>query len=117
MGGLEKPLGIKVTGVAPGLVRTPLLLENPDKLKMVDQERDLWVTPEEVAEGMLRCMESGELPGGTILEIGAGVTRKVEAFNDPGPFERPGMSASNTQTTVDEVFEWLRQEGWGKPEM
>ncbi|KAJ7330369.1 NAD-dependent 15-hydroxyprostaglandin dehydrogenase [Mycena albidolilacea] len=114
MGGLEKPLGIKVTGVAPGVVKTPLFLENPDKLKSVDQERDIWVTPEEVAEGMLRCMESEELPGGTILEIGAGVTRKVEAFNDPGPLERPGMTSSNMQVKIDEVFEWLAKEGWGK---
>ncbi|KAJ7826000.1 hypothetical protein B0H14DRAFT_2818830 [Mycena olivaceomarginata] len=60
---------------------------------------------QEVAEGMLRCMESEELAGGTILEIGAGVTRKVEAFNDPGPFRGPGISSSNIQVKIDEVFE------------
>jgi NAD(P)-dependent dehydrogenase (short-subunit alcohol dehydrogenase family) len=78
MGGLKKLFGIKVTGVAPGVVKTPLFQANPDRLKSVDQEQDIWVALEEVAEGMLRCMESEGPTGGTILEIGAGATRKVE---------------------------------------
>ncbi|KAJ7826020.1 NAD-dependent 15-hydroxyprostaglandin dehydrogenase [Mycena olivaceomarginata] len=114
MGGLEKLLGIKVTSVAPGVVKMLLFLENSDKLKSVDQEQDIWVTLEEVAEGMLQCMEREELLGGTILEIGAGITRKVETLNDPGPLEQPGMMLSNMQVKIDEVFEWLGQEGWGK---
>jgi NAD(P)-dependent dehydrogenase (short-subunit alcohol dehydrogenase family) len=114
MAQLEDKLGIKVTGVAPGVVKTPLFLENEDKLKMVDQEKDLWVTPEEVAEGMLRCVEDGSLVGGTILEVGAGCTREVKAFNDPGPMGRPGMQVSHAHEKVDEVFTWLEAPQWGK---
>ena len=50
---LESRLNIRVTGVAPGLVKTPLFLENPDKLCLIDQEKDTWVTPDEVAEAMI----------------------------------------------------------------
>lgn len=107
-------MGIKVTGVAPGIVKTPLFLDHPEKLKMLDQEKDTWVLPEEVAEGMLRCVEDPELPGGTILEIGHECTRKVEAFNDPGPMGRPGMLSSNHKEKVEETFGYLAKEGWGK---
>jgi NAD(P)-dependent dehydrogenase (short-subunit alcohol dehydrogenase family) len=85
MGDLDEKLGIKVSAVAPGLVRTPLITENLEKAQMVNFDKDPYITPDEVAEALYRLCCEDELKGGTILEVAAaGKTRKVEAFNDPG---------------------------------
>ncbi|PQE08501.1 hypothetical protein CJF30_00005366 [Rutstroemia sp. NJR-2017a BBW] len=76
---------VRVSTVAPGLIRTPLWTDHPEKMKFIPDEEDAgWVTPEFVAEVMLSLIEKEEYPGGTILEVGKGV-REVAAFNDPGP--------------------------------
>ena len=61
---------------------------------------------------MLRCLEDDDLGGGTILEVGARQTRRVEAFNDPGP-SGPGHTVSNGKEREKAVFEWLAEEKWG----
>jgi len=113
LGDLDAQLGIRVNGVAPGIIKTPLWTEHPEKLKFLDESRDEWATPEEVAEAMVRCLEEDDLGGGTILEVGARQTRKVAVFNDPGP-SGPGHSASRLKENSSEVFGWLGKEGWGK---
>jgi 3-hydroxybutyrate dehydrogenase len=75
---------VRVSAVAPGLIRTPLWTDHPEKMKFIPEEDAGWVTPEFVAEVMLSLIEKEEYPGGTILEVGKGV-REVTAFNDPGP--------------------------------
>jgi NAD(P)-dependent dehydrogenase (short-subunit alcohol dehydrogenase family) len=77
---LEPRFGIRVNGVAPGVIKTPLWTEAPEKLVFVDQDKDEWASAEEVAEAMLRCLEEEELVGGTILEVGKEQTRRVEAL-------------------------------------
>ena len=62
---------------------------------------------------MLRCLVDEELVGGTILEVGKDQTRKVEAFNDPGPSGK-GHTVSNIAQSYEDVFGWLGKEGWGK---
>lgn len=113
LGSLEQTLGIRCNAVAPGVVRTPLFLDHPEKLKMVDESKDKWVTPESVAEAMVKLMEDEELVGGTILEVGADSQRIVPAFNNPGP-RGEGHSVSKRSILVEEVYEWLGTEGWGK---
>ena len=103
---------MRVNGVAPGVIKTPLWTEHPEKMKFLDEGRDEWATPEEVALGMLRCLEEGELGGGKILEIGAGQTRLVEALNDPGPSGK-GHTVSNLQEQYEEVYGLLGEKGWG----
>ncbi|KAL6711585.1 hypothetical protein ACN47E_004519 [Coniothyrium glycines] len=115
LGPLEQRTGIRVNGVAPGVVKTPLWTEHPEKLKFVDAGvggRDEWASSDEVAEAMLRCVEEDDLVGGTILEVGKGQTRRVEAVNDPGPSGR-GHTVSRLEEGYDEVFGWLEEEGWG----
>lgn len=112
LGPLEGEMSIRVNGVAPGLIKTPLWTEHPEKMTFLDLSKDAWATPEEVAEAMLRCLQEAELGGGTILEVGANQTRKVEALNDPGP-SGPGHTVSNVQEQYKEVYGWLGQEGWG----
>ena len=112
LGTLDAHLGIRVNGVAPGVIKTPLWTEHPEKMTFIDTAKDEWATPEEVADAMLRCLEEEDLAGGTILEVGAKQTRRVEALNDPGP-SGAGHTVSNLQEQYREVYEWLGKEGWG----
>jgi len=70
-------LGIRVNGVAPGVIKTPLWTDHPEKMKMVDENVDEWVLPEEVAEAMLRCCEDDAVVGGYVMEVLKGKTRNV----------------------------------------
>ncbi|KAK2029761.1 short chain dehydrogenase [Colletotrichum zoysiae] len=107
---LEQTDGIRVNAVAPGVVRTPLWTDNPEKLVNLDVIQDGWVTPQEVAEAMLRCVTEDSLAGGSILEVGKDRTRLVQAFNDPGPDRDPknGLVARNVSKGTDMVFSWLK---------
>ncbi|KIW04608.1 uncharacterized protein PV09_04356 [Verruconis gallopava] len=113
MGGLEAPLGIRVNCVAPGIVRTPLWLDHAEKLKIIDEETDTWVTPEEVAEQMIRLLEDPELPGGTILEVAHQKSRIVPPFMNPGP-SGVGLSTSRADQAEAETLQQVTAPGWGK---
>ncbi|KAH7392406.1 hypothetical protein DE146DRAFT_662398 [Phaeosphaeria sp. MPI-PUGE-AT-0046c] len=109
---LEPEFGIRVNGVAPGIIKTPLWTEHPEKMTFLDEEKDAWATPEEVAEAMRRCLEDADVGGGKVVEVGAGQTRFVEALMDPGPSGK-GHTASNGLKQYEEVYECLGEEGWG----
>jgi len=128
---LDEKFGIRVTAVAPGLIKTPLWLEHPEKLKMFDQQQDVWVTPEEVGEVMLALVQQEEVSeiigdkeskgtlfpveGGTILEVSKTV-RAVNPFNDPGPSNRAGNTVANADAVENEIFDLLSTAGWGQNE-
>ncbi|KAI5196967.1 hypothetical protein E4T38_08217 [Aureobasidium subglaciale] len=77
---------VMISSVAgEGIIKTPLWTDNPDKMKYFDETKDLWATPEEVAETLLTLVENEDMVGGTILEVGHEVTRNVPMFNNPGP--------------------------------
>jgi 3-hydroxybutyrate dehydrogenase len=99
---------IRVNAVAPGVIRTPLWMENKDKLKMIDENADEWVSPEEVAQVMLDLVEKEENVGGTVLEVGKGRVRRVEAVNDPGP-EGSGLTVSNWESEASEIWGRLEE--------
>lgn len=104
---LEQRYGIKAVAVAPGVVRTELWTEHPEKNKMLTED-DAWVTPEEVAKVMLDLVQESKYPGGTILESAAGVTRTVE-IDSPLP-SAAGTSVSNEEAVLNDVFAILDKE-------
>ncbi|UPX09358.1 uncharacterized protein EKO05_0000048 [Ascochyta rabiei] len=113
---LDTRFGIRVNGVAPGVIKTPLWTEHPEKLQFISSDADEWATPEEVAEAMLRCLVDEALPGGSILEVGKEQTRKVEALNDPGP-SGAGHTVSHLEGKYEEVYGLLERRGWGKSKL
>ncbi|VUC29421.1 unnamed protein product [Clonostachys rosea] len=124
---LEPEYGIRVAAVAPGIMRTPMYLENPDKLASIDMQKDSWLEPAQVAEVMLGLIERNiigsrigdynsdtqtiPITGGTILEVAGGEIRAVAPYNDPGP-TGPGALASNIGTLEGEIKGTLKK-GWG----
>lgn len=108
---LEPQHSIRVNAVAPGIVRTPIWLEHPEKLRMLDEAKDAWVTPEEVADAMVELVEDKEYVGGTILEVGHGQRRVVPQFNNPGP-SGAGHAVSNVADTIGDVWGMLKGKAW-----
>ncbi|KAJ8098062.1 hypothetical protein POJ06DRAFT_283333 [Lipomyces tetrasporus] len=128
---LDEKLGIRVAAVAPGVIKTPLWTEHPEKLKGVENS-DQWVTPEAVAEVMLALVERSEIvgadigfessterievKGGLVVEVSAGTIREVQTYNDPGP-SGPGNTIGGLNKLEDDAFSLLEQKGWGKSQL
>ena len=106
-------LGIRVNGVAPGIIKTPIWTDHPEKLILLDEKQDDWASSEEVAVAMLKMLQDDTMVGGTILEVGHNQTRVVQALNDPGP-SGSGHTVSGMMAGYKEVFDWLGQDGWGE---
>ena len=134
---LSQRLGVRVTAVAPGVIKTPLWTENPDKLRLI-KDGDAWVTPEYVVETMVALVEDEEIQvsggeraigsgaqsgdsrggtrrvtvqGGMIVEVAKGTRRIVAQFNDPGP-SGEGNTVSGMGIAEEEIFGALKG-GWG----
>lgn len=53
-------INVRVTAVAPGVIKTPLWTENPEKMRLIAGS-DEWVTPEFVADAMTTLVEQDEI--------------------------------------------------------
>ncbi|KAH8160617.1 hypothetical protein CIB48_g7633 [Xylaria polymorpha] len=97
---LRDTAGIRVSAVAPGTVKTPLWTEAPDKKHLVENDGDLEILPETVAEAMSELCENPEYGNGMILEVMNDHRRVVSLFNaDPPPPKAADMPAFVTITT------------------
>lgn len=120
LGMLRDTAGIRVSAVAPGTVKvsipvtvspmlsdimliihqTPLWTEAPDKKHLVENDGDLEILPETVAEAMSELCENPEYGNGMILEVMNDHRRVVSLFNaDPPPPKAADMPAFVTITT------------------
>lgn len=121
---LSSSIGIRVAAVAPGVIKTPLWTEAPEKLRLVSKS-DTWVSPEEVAEcmGDLVCedeidvQESGwvelepkekvKVEGGMVVEVSAKGRRVVQQYMDPGPEGKKGNTVGYMVEETERLLERL----------
>ena len=131
-----------MTAVAPGVIKTPLWTDNPDKLRLIAAD-DAWVTPEFVADVMVSLVERETVrvsakpaglrgaateagsqrgggntrevavEGGMILEVAKRRVRVVEQFHDEGP-SGEGNTVGNKGIAETEIFDMLGSGRWGR---
>lgn len=131
MAELEESRHIRVAGVAPAIVRTPIWLDAEEKRRMIltaegDEQND-WTTPEEVAEVMFKLCTENQIAnskgdfipirGGSLIEVINEDVRDVPAFGN----EPPGTGTAGKGTSMANPVEaWkdmnaeVDKGGWGK---
>lgn len=107
---LEPAKNIRVSAVAPGIVKTPIWPS--ERLDWVDDKEDVWVTTEQVADVMIDIITNPQHVGGTVLEIGAENVRAVHTLNDPGP-QGAGFTLTKIAQGFNDVFPLL-EKNFGK---
>lgn len=101
--------GIRVVGVAPGIIKTPLYTDHPEARKFLNKD-DFALDPEEVAKGMVAVCLDPKYPPGTILEVADPDSyREVMMLNDPGPQGR-AILASGKQDAVSGVIALIEKD-------
>lgn len=110
MASLDKLAGIRVVGVAPGIIKTPLYFDHPEAERFLDKEKDFMLEPEHVAKAMLAVCVDSKYPAGTILEVTEIENwREVMLLNDPGPRGK-AVLASKKQDALADVIAILEQD-------
>lgn len=130
MANLQDLHGIRVACVMPGIVKTPLWLDHPDKRQILvsDGEAENWVYPQDVAKVMLALVKDNEMDtkirtgggpkvsfqGGSSIEVLCDFIRDVPLHNNPGPHASgaAGASLSDGTKLYKETLEALKP-GWG----
>ncbi|KEF52761.1 uncharacterized protein A1O9_11178 [Exophiala aquamarina CBS 119918] len=111
MASLDSLAGIRVVGVAPGTVQTPLFTENPKASKFLDMKKDFLLPPEVVAKAMLALLTDAKYKSGTVLEVCDVVKwREVSLLNDPGP-QGPASLTSRKADAVKDIMRHLTADG------
>ncbi|KAI5285288.1 hypothetical protein KEM54_000688 [Ascosphaera aggregata] len=124
-------LGIKVTAVAPGVVKTPLWLEDASKMESIDENIGVWVLPEEVAKVMAAMIEEEKIDDnilkdndksanpvnipiypGIIVQVSK-IVQEIVGYNEPPPTWDAGCTLSDQQQMAEETLERLRRGGAG----
>ncbi|KAI0395560.1 hypothetical protein F5Y17DRAFT_456802 [Xylariaceae sp. FL0594] len=108
LGKLRDTLGIRVSAIAPGVVKTPLW--NDSNKQLVENMEEVLTSPEAVAEAMLELCMNPDYGDGTILEIMKDNQRVVPLYNaDPPPQGKLDVKA--LLDMGNQVVERLRTEG------
>jgi NAD(P)-dependent dehydrogenase (short-subunit alcohol dehydrogenase family) len=108
MAPMEPAKGVRVVAVAPGSVLTPFWASRESWVGEGE-----WIPMGEVVDAMFALISQPEYPGGTVLEITRGSTRKVELVNDPGPVSGTGATIANVALPRAEMIGLLSAE-YGK---
>ncbi|EXJ71070.1 uncharacterized protein A1O5_06063 [Cladophialophora psammophila CBS 110553] len=113
MGAIEKICGIRVLGVAPGAIATPLLLEDPGVAGWVDPTKDKMLDPSVIASALVALAENvnDKYPPGTLLEVMDETEdqwRIIPVFNNPGP-ARTNL-VSNKDSALVTIQKILKEE-------
>ncbi|OAP59577.1 hypothetical protein AYL99_06875 [Fonsecaea erecta] len=107
MGSLEAMAGIRVLGVAPGTVGTPLFTDHPEASKFLDLDKDTLLAPEHVANAMFALLTETQYKGGTVLEVCHETAwREVSLLNDPGP-QGPASITSRKSEAIKDILPHL----------
>ncbi|KAK5203657.1 hypothetical protein LTR47_008466 [Exophiala xenobiotica] len=113
MAPLEELAGIRVAGVAPGTVGSPLFTDHPEASKFLDMEKDFLLPPEEIAKAMFALLTDRKYKAGTILEVcDIGNWREVSLLNDSGP-RGPATFTSKKNQAIKEILPFLSKDGKG----
>ncbi|KAI1616247.1 NAD-dependent 15-hydroxyprostaglandin dehydrogenase [Exophiala viscosa] len=111
MAPLQELSGIRVVGVAPGVVGSPLYTDHPETMKFLDLSKDFLLPPEEIAKAMFALLTDARYKAGTILEVcDIGNWREVELLNDSGP-RGPASTTSNKAEAIKGVLPHLSKDG------
>ena len=109
---LEQASNIRVCGVAPANVKTPLWNDAKRESVYGESKGDIWITPEHVAMTLMDLTIKAEPMGGTIWEVGTASVRRVERLNDPGPDQQSaGSTAAGLSTLYAELEEGMKNFG------
>lgn len=105
-------MNVRVCGVAPANVKTPLWKDAKREELLDEAQGDVWITPARIADVMIGLTTRAEPAGGTITEIGASHTRQVARLNDPGPdSSAPGHTMANVGLVYAELEAGLQNFG------
>ncbi|KAF5689240.1 15-hydroxyprostaglandin dehydrogenase [Fusarium circinatum] len=108
MAPLDDMCGIRVVGVAPGLVDTPLLRNESGAQNHVDPAQDFLLPTEEVVKAMMALITEAKYAGGTVLEVGdIGSWREVHILGDAGPQGRSTRARARTTDATTKLAEML----------
>ncbi|KAF5643101.1 15-hydroxyprostaglandin dehydrogenase [Fusarium sp. NRRL 52700] len=108
MAPLDQMCGIRVIGIAPGLVDTPLIRNNSGAQNHVDPAEDFLLPTEEVVKAMMALLTEVKYAGGTVLEVGdIGSWREVHLLGDVGPQGRSTRARARTADAAAKLAEML----------
>ncbi|KAG4256708.1 hypothetical protein FPRO03_03718 [Fusarium proliferatum] len=111
MAPLDQMCGIRVVGIAPGLVDTPLLRNTAGAQNHVDPSADFLLPTEEVVGAMVALLTDIKYAGGTVLEVGdIGSWREVHLLGDAGPQGRSTRARAKTTEATAKLAKMLMGE-------
>ncbi|KIW96787.1 uncharacterized protein Z519_02178 [Cladophialophora bantiana CBS 173.52] len=105
--GLDDLYGIRVVCIAPGSIKTPLMLSDPQVRHWLDPEKDYMLEPSVLAGAMyaVTVNKNNRYPAGTILEVTDDEEEKwrpIPLYNNPGPQGR-ATGASKKDLAINEI--------------